>query len=128
LNSLTLEQGPDSVFRTYLGNSSGVDDRGLPDNRLGQPESQSSLSATQVDRSLATPSSIEWTAGMQREMAPEVSVSLRYIHKDYHDQLQDIDVNHRLEIDPFTGRPADRLGTVDCDKKVGCVNSPNGAL
>jgi len=126
LNTMSLEQGPDTVTRVYRADQDGVDDQGLPDNRIGKPLSQSSLSAFQVDRSLSTPYAVEWTAGFRRELAPEVLVSFRYISRDYHDQLQDIDINHRTEIDPHTGKLADHHGEVACGVTF-CTNLPNGA-
>src|SRR5262249_39359523 len=36
----------------------------------------------------------EFTIGFQREIAPEMSVSVNYIQRNFRDQLQDIDVNH----------------------------------
>jgi outer membrane receptor protein involved in Fe transport len=110
MNTVTLEQGPDEVNRTYEGDFNGLDALGIPNGGIGRAIAQSPLSATQVDRSLATPYSVEWTAGFRRELAPEVLISLRYINRDYHDQLQDIDINHHTEIDPMTGKLADRLG------------------
>jgi hypothetical protein len=98
------------VNRTYEGDFNGLDALGIPNGGIGRAIAQSPLSATQVDRSLATPYSVEWTAGFRRELAPEVLISLRYINRDYHDQLQDIDINHHTEIDPMTGKLADRLG------------------
>jgi outer membrane receptor protein involved in Fe transport len=127
MNTMTLEQGPDTVTRTYSGSASGLDATGLPNNRIGVPRSQSSLSAFQVDRSLSTPYSVEWTAGFRRELAPEVLVSFRYISRDYHDQLQDLDINHRTEIDPITGKLADRLGEPCPRNNPTCLNVPNGA-
>ncbi|MCI0568103.1 MAG: hypothetical protein L0Z52_07935, partial [Acidobacteria bacterium] len=124
LRSLTLEQGPDSVTRVYQFEPRGVDDYGIPNNRIGKPLFQSPLSMTAVDRSLKTPYSVEGTIGAQREISPEMSVSIRYVTRDYHDQLQDVDVNHRLEIDPATGRPADRIGEAKCDPT--CSNNSNG--
>ena len=129
LNTMTLEQGPDNVTRTYQFDPDGLDNQGLPDNRIGRPLFQSSLSAFQVDRSLSTPYSDEWTAGFRRELAPEVLVSLRYINRNYHDQLQDIDINHHTKIDPLTGKPADVLGVPACplSGSGSCSTSPNGA-
>jgi outer membrane receptor protein involved in Fe transport len=132
LNALTLEQGPDTVARTYLHDSDNVDyPSGLPNHDLGTILSQSSVSSYQIDRSLATPYSDEWTAGFRRELAPEVLISLRYIHRDFHDQLQDIDVNHELRFDPATGKPADRFGEPTCysnnSTNFVCENIPNGA-
>jgi len=126
LNSMVQEQGPDSLSRVYAFDADGVDDdTSLPDYRLGVAQSQSPLSATQVDRNLATPHSDEWTLGFEREVAPELTLGLRYIRRDYRDQLQDIDINHHLEIDPTTGRPADRIGFVDCSRD-GCLTFPDG--
>jgi outer membrane receptor protein involved in Fe transport len=127
LNAVTLEQGPDTVSRTYLPDSNGYDFDGFPDHNLFIALAQSPLSAVQVDRSLATPYSDEWTAGFRRELAPEVLVSLRYVHRDYHNQLQDIDINHRTAIDPTTGALADRLGDPTCLQGQACQNVPNGA-
>jgi hypothetical protein len=129
LGSMVLEQGPDTVVRGYTFDHDGVDDEGYPDNKLGTAFSQSPLSAFQVDRNLATPYSDEWTAGFRRELAPEVLVSLRYIHRDYQDQLQDVDLNHQVARDPATGAPLDRLGTTICrpPPERGCERFPNGA-
>ena len=126
LSSVVQEQGPDSVLREYEFDSNGVDYDGYPNRGLGDPISQSPLSATLVDRSLATPYTDEWTAGVQRELAPEVLVSLRYIHRDFHDQLQDVDLNHHFEVDPATGKPLDLLGDVRCFFRA-CASFPNGA-
>src|SRR5207247_3932471 len=38
------------------------------------------------------------------------ALSLRYIHKDFRKQLQDVDVNHHTRIDPRTGQLADQIG------------------
>jgi len=56
-----------------------------------------------------------------------VLVSLRYINRDYHDQLQDIDINHRTEIDPSTGKLADRLGNIQSSPSGVFMSLPNGA-
>jgi carboxypeptidase family protein/TonB-dependent receptor-like protein len=126
LNSMVLEQGPDSVTRVYAFDPDGVDDQtGRPDYQLGTPLSQSPLSATQVDRNLATPHTDEWTAGFERELAPELTLGLRYIGRNFKDQLQDIDINHHLDRDPVTGRPADRIGFVSCGRGA-CRNDPDG--
>ncbi|HEU5182508.1 MAG TPA: TonB-dependent receptor [Candidatus Polarisedimenticolia bacterium] len=130
LGSLVLEQGPDTVVRDYVTDHDGVDDEGYPDNMLGLAVSQSPLSAFQVDRGLSTPYSNEWTAGFRRELTPEVLVSLRYVHRDFHDQLQDVDLNHQLVRDPATGQLLDRLGTTICSPplpQVECERVPNGA-
>ena len=125
LRSLVQEQGPDSVLREYTFDF-GVDEEGYPTHGIGNAISQSPLSSLLVDRGLSTPYSDEWTAGAQRELAPEVLVSLRYIHRDFHDQLQDIDLNHHFELDPLTGQPIDIMGSVECPAGRGCESFPNG--
>jgi outer membrane receptor protein involved in Fe transport len=110
LNTVTLEQGPDSVTRFYNFDSDGIDRLGRPDNQFGTVRSQSAPSAFQVDRSLSTPYTDEATLGFQREIAPEVSLGVTLIQRDYHNQLQDIDVNHYTAKDPVTGRYIDLLG------------------
>ncbi|HEU5180555.1 MAG TPA: TonB-dependent receptor [Candidatus Polarisedimenticolia bacterium] len=126
LGSVVLEQGPDTVNRMYLWDYDGVDDNRLPDNGIGLPVFQSPLSAFQVDRNLSTPHADEWTAGFRRELAPEVLVSLRYVDRKYHDQLQDVDLNHHTDIEPSTGKFADRLGDTECQAGV-CSNNADGA-
>ncbi|MCI0658145.1 MAG: hypothetical protein L0170_13925 [Acidobacteria bacterium] len=110
LNALTLEQGPDSVTRFYDFDEDGLDDSGRPDNRFGATLSQSPPSAFQIDRSLSTPYTDELTLGFQREVAPEVSLGITYIRRDFQNQLQDIDVNHYTVRDPLTGEYVDQLG------------------
>ncbi|HEV8374706.1 MAG TPA: TonB-dependent receptor plug domain-containing protein, partial [Candidatus Polarisedimenticolia bacterium] len=130
LATAVLEQGPDTVSRSYMFDEDGVDDRGLPDNRLGNVLSQSTLSATQVDRNLSTPYTDEWTAGIERELGPEMALSLRYIRRDFNKQLQDVDVNHHIALDPYTGAVADRIGSSLCEKNdrggLDCQNVPDG--
>ncbi|HEV8376178.1 MAG TPA: carboxypeptidase regulatory-like domain-containing protein [Candidatus Polarisedimenticolia bacterium] len=110
LNTVVLEQGPDSVARFYSFDRDGVDVTGRPDNQFGAVRSQSAPSAFQVDRSLSTPYTVEFTLGFQREIAPEISLGVTLVHRDYKDQLQDIDVNHYTVRDPNTGRFVDLLG------------------
>ena len=110
LNSVTLEQGPDSVTRFYNFDADGLDASGRPDNQFGATLSQSPPSAYQIDRSLSTPYTDELTLGFQREVAPEVSLGITYIRRDFQNQLQDVDVNHYTVRDPATGRFVDVLG------------------
>jgi hypothetical protein len=63
-----------------------------------------------VDRGLQTPYSDEWTLGFERELAPELALSITYVARNYQQQLQDIDVNHYTRIDPQTGELSDVLG------------------
>ncbi|MGH9868733.1 MAG: TonB-dependent receptor [Candidatus Polarisedimenticolia bacterium] len=52
------------------------------------------ISFTQTDRELSTPYTDELSLGFERELAPEWSASLLYIHRRGEDLLQDIDQNH----------------------------------
>ena len=47
-----------------------------------------------VDRNLKTPYQDEYSFAVEREVMQESSVSLRYIHRNFKDQLQDIDINN----------------------------------
>ena len=94
LSSVVREEGPDFLLQYYRYDSDGVDGTGIPDNKVGSPISKSPPSAYQVDRSMRTPFSDQFILGFQREIAPEMSVSLTYVNVKYRDQLQDVDVNH----------------------------------
>lgn len=61
---------------------------GTPSERLLGP------GISQVDPDLQTPYTVEWTAGFERELAPEWSVGVTYIKRRGEDLLQDTDVNH----------------------------------
>jgi hypothetical protein len=110
LNTMVLEEGPDTVTRYYSFDANGVDFQGRPNNQIGQSRSQSPPSAFQIDRNLSTPYTDELTLGFERELAPELSMSVTYIRRDYRHQLQDVDLNHNVRFDPLTGRLADHFG------------------
>jgi len=94
LQSVIGEEGPDFLIQYYRYDNDGVDPTGIPNNNVGRPLSQAPPIATQVDRGIRTPYTDEFTIGFQREIAPEMSVSVNYIQRKFQDQLQDIDVNH----------------------------------
>ena len=119
LGSVTGEQGPDTLARYYLIDADGIDTafvNGLvtptPNHHVGGLMSKAPPSLKQVDRSLKTPYSDEWTIGFEREIAPEVALSVRAIHRSFRDQLQDVDTNHEVRIDPTTGGYLDVLGVL----------------
>jgi hypothetical protein len=122
LSTVTGEQGPDLLSRYYKYDQDGVDTpmtqpRGpffasTPNSHAGQVLSKAPPSVHQVDRELRTPFSDEWTIGLEREIAPEVSLTLRAIHRSFRDQLQDVDLNHETLVDPVTGRLRDALGFI----------------
>ena len=109
LSTIVGEEGPDNINRYYLFDPDGVDG-GVPDRQVGQVISKAPPSATQVDRGLQTPWSDELTLGFERELAPELALSLTFVARNYRQQLQDIDVNHYTRIDPNTGGPSDLFG------------------
>jgi outer membrane receptor protein involved in Fe transport len=102
------EEGPDVIFRYYLKDADGVTANGIPDSGIGNPIAKAPPSTTQVDRGLQTPFSDELTLGFVRELAPEISLSVTYINKNYRDQLQDRDINHSLRF--HDGAPLDAIG------------------
>ena len=120
LSTLVGEQGPDTVARYYDFDRDGLEVvrlvqqgfRATPNHYVGTIFGKSPPSMRQVDRNLATPYSDEWTVGFEREVAPEVSLALRYIHRDFRDQLQDEDINHEMPLNPTTGRPYDIFGVL----------------
>ena len=119
LSSVTGEQGPDILARYYLYDADGIDTtfvNGLvtpiPNHYVGGLMSKAPPSVKQVDRSLRTPFSDEWTVGFEREIAPEVALSVRAIHRTFRDQLQDVDLNHEVRVDPVNGEYIDVLGVL----------------
>jgi len=106
------EEGPDLISRYYLFDPAGLTGAGVPDHQFGQVISKSPPSTTQVSRGLNTPFSDELTLGFEREIAPEVAISLTYINRRFRRQLQDRDVNHTLRLDPSTGLPLDKIGAL----------------
>ena len=124
LNTIVWEAGPDYLARYYYLDPDGVMVASLPyrdgpvlvsatpNHYVGKFLSKSAPSATQVDRGLRTPFSDELTLGFEREIAPELALSVSYISRRYRHQLQDIDVNHTLRFDPLSGEPYDEFGRV----------------
>jgi outer membrane receptor protein involved in Fe transport len=117
LNTIVGEQGPDTVYRYYGFDADGIDiPAGVgpavatPNHHVGRLFSKSPPSIRQVDRNLATPYSDEWTIGIEQELAPEVALAVRFIHRDFNDQLQDVDINHQVVINPDTDEPYDLFG------------------
>src|SRR6266571_5174961 len=96
LSTVVGEEGPDLVNRYYALDGDGVTGAGLPDHQIGGIISKAPPSTTQVDRGLETPFSDELTFGLEREIAPELAVSLTYVNRRFRRQLQDIDINHTL--------------------------------
>jgi outer membrane receptor protein involved in Fe transport len=131
LQTVIGEEGPDFILQYYRLDIDGVDKNGIPDNFVGVPISKAPPSASQVDRSLRTPYTDELTLGFQREIAPEMSLSINYIQRKFQDQLQDIDVNHtarKLGVGGATCNKDEVTASGYCDK-FGKTNfvPPNGS-
>ncbi len=110
LSTVVGEEGPDYVNGYYALDPSGITGSGTPDAGIGRLISRAPPSTTQVSRSLATPFSDELTVGFEREIVPEVAVSLTYVNRRFRRQLQDIDINHELRFQPGTTTPRDDFG------------------
>jgi hypothetical protein len=113
LDAVVQEEGPDTIQRYYKKDQDFVSGTGIPNNGYGDPLSKAPPSAYQIDRGMQTPFTDEWSIGFERELAPEVSFSLRYIRRNAREGLQDRDINHVLRYDPTTGQPLDLYGTLN---------------
>ncbi len=104
LETIAGEIGPDSVNFTFLPDP--TTHRIVPG---AISNATSSVSVNQVDRDLETPWTDEFTIGIERELAPEWSITLTYINRKAEELLQDTDINHHacrqsgeaIGIDPF---------------------------
>ena len=118
LSSVSGEQGTERVVRYYMYDRTGLTitpalaSPDFPNHRIGTLLSKAPPSITQVDRSLQTPYCDEATIGFEREVAPEMALAVRFIDRRYRDQLQDVDINHEVRINPATGLPLDDFGTL----------------
>lgn len=98
------EQGPDTLQSAFSLNS---EDQAVFDlSNLG-----TAFQISTVDRNLNSPYADEITLGLQREIAPETSLTVRWIQRGYRDLYQDTDVNHDPVIfDDLTPRQLARFG------------------
>jgi hypothetical protein len=122
LSAIVGEEGPDILNRYYFLDPSGVNAGGQPDHNIGPVISKAPPSSTQVDRGLQTPWSDEFTLGFERELAPEVALRFTYVNRKYRQQLQDIDINHRVRYNA-DGSPIDRFGRLS----AGFAQNPQGS-
>jgi outer membrane receptor protein involved in Fe transport len=113
LSTVSAEEGPDQVIRYYKFDNNRLRNRIEPNKQIGGPISTTPPSVNQIDRGLQTPFSDELTLGFEREIAPEVALSVTFIDRRYRQQLQDVDVNHYLRINPVTGQPLDVIGRIN---------------
>ena len=122
LGTIVGEEGPDGLDRYYLADPDGISASGQPNRKIGILISKSPPSATQVDRGLQTPFSDELTLGFEREIAPEVSLAVTYVHRRFRNQIQDKDVNHTLRFGP-DGQPLDVFGRFTVQVAPGGLDS-----
>jgi outer membrane receptor protein involved in Fe transport len=52
------------------------------------------VDARMVDRDLTTPYQDEYALSFEREVSRESSIRVTYLHRNFEDQLQDVDINH----------------------------------
>ena len=90
LGSVTTEQEPDRFTAQWFA----IDATQQADPGSLSKALNGVVSTNQVDRNLATPNTIEWSVGFERELAPEWAVSLTYVSRRGRDLLQDLDMNH----------------------------------
>ncbi|MGH9867383.1 MAG: TonB-dependent receptor [Candidatus Polarisedimenticolia bacterium] len=91
LGAVVTDQKPVSWTATWHLDQT-LSGQALP-RELSRPLS-SAISVPQTDRDLATPYTDEFTAGFERELAPEWSIALTWISRQANDLLQDVDINH----------------------------------
>jgi len=89
LDTVTGEIGPDSLNFTFVPSDTS---QIIAPGDLSL--TTSSVTVNQVDRDLQTPHTDEWTIGFERELAPEWSGTITYIHREGSELLQDTDINH----------------------------------
>ena len=111
LAAIVPELGPDARTTVYSADSVSLGADAVP-LQTGR------FQVTQVDRDLKTPFADEFTIGFDRELAPEWSISLMYVHKISRDQLQDVDMNHYVQDLNADGILDDNFG------RVGEVGNP----
>jgi hypothetical protein len=119
LGPMVVESGPD--FRSYL-----FDAQSIPYGSRAAPLSISRFSIRTVDRDLETPFTDEWTVGFQREVARDWTLSVRYIHRDGEDQLQDVDRNHFTQDTDGDGEVDDYFGGFGTTPYGGITREPDG--
>jgi len=90
LGAITAEQGGNLYNAQWVINGPGQQaEPGGPSKPIN-----GLVTANQVDRDLETPSTIEWSIGVERELAAEWAVNATFISRRGDNLLQDKDVNH----------------------------------
>jgi hypothetical protein len=126
LSTVVAEEGPDTINRYYLLDPQGVNFRGEGNHQIGRLLSSAPPSASQIDRGLQTPFSDEISLGFERELAPELALSITYVNRRYRQQIQDIDVNHTLRTFRGNTGPSDLFGSLTITGFGPDVSHPDG--
>jgi hypothetical protein len=100
LAALVPEQARDFYYLAFKGQGDDLVDGATASN----------FHVYTVSRDLRTPYVDELTLGFQRELTPEVSVSVRYIRRKGKNQLQKRDINHFTADTNADGLPDDVTG------------------
>jgi hypothetical protein len=103
LNAVSAEGVADQ--RTFV-----YDAADIPEGDDALPFSISRISTHTVSRDLETPFTDELVVGGEYRIADHWTISLRYIHRDAHDQLQDVDRNHFVQDADGDGELDDSFG------------------
>lgn len=111
LGVVTPEEGPDTINRYYMKDNDGISGTGVPNNGIGEPISKAPPTAAQIDRGLQTPFKDEWSVGFERELVPEVSMTITYFNNKGRLGLQDKDVNHAIRYGD-SGQVLDAIGRI----------------
>lgn len=80
---------------------------------------ESAFQVTTVSRDLQRQYTDEFAIGFEREIAPETSISFRYLNRKYEDKLQDIDTNHVPVLWEDARRELGEIPFSQCEKIVG---------
>jgi len=117
---------------------------GLPVSLGGRGGINPAVTVSVVDRELRTPYQDELSLTFERELTTETLFRLTYIHRDFQDQIQDVDINHApgdygtcqiqtdLTTPPITGSPDgildDCIGKYVLGNNGVLLNRPDGYL
>jgi len=119
LEEMIVETGPDGRFSVFDAGDIGQGASAVPvDNQL--------FSTTVLDRELETPYTDEWTAGVEWAPVADWSFALTYIHREAHDLLQDVDVNHYTQDADGDGVLDDDFGAFLSSGSGGIAVVPDG--
>ncbi|HKY31117.1 MAG TPA: TonB-dependent receptor [Candidatus Polarisedimenticolia bacterium] len=130
LGAVVTDQKPTSYLATW-----SLETTPEGQVQLGEPSMpvHSAFTVLQTDRDLSTPYTDEWTIGFERELAPEWTLGMSYIHRRGNDLLQDQDINHitcegfgeTLGVDPQL--VCGDAGSLELDRFGTLNRRPNGA-